>query len=370
MSNMNSTEFSNNLTFLAPSNHTTTVSPMLSPINVLLAQLGFQTWRTLIITFILPPINLIGAVLCSFSLWIFFRSAFSDPIYFYYKLLCFINIIHLLHNIPYSISIWALFFSYLTTFYTIYYSFSSVLLFHYEDVLRMAILLHKMKLFSPFVRKHFSATPLFISLSLFLTCLCIDIPLLFGFEVGSLGEYSYFDSSGVKQIGSFHYLILSEFSRTFFGHILLGLSTFFLNFFLCLIVGITLNISSYRKYKSHVRKRQKEKEDLQMSSIHNRPTTNREMLQENQREKIERKIEKNMLYMALTLCSMSILSRFIFMISYVYYFLFKTFSNSLIIGVVSYFIFTFGPTVSIFVFYSFNNTFRDELNKRLGFWKN
>ncbi len=92
---------------------------------LLLAKLGFQTWHATNLTFILPPINLLGAVFCSFSLWIFFRSTFSDPIYFYYKLLCFINIIHLLHNIPYGVSIWPLFFprinSYVTIIFQIYY---------------------------------------------------------------------------------------------------------------------------------------------------------------------------------------------------------------------------------------------------------
>jgi hypothetical protein len=369
---MNSSDFSNNFTLLAHLKDT--AASTLSSIDVLMAQLGFQTWQAVIMTFILPSINLLGAVFCSFSLWIFFRSTFSDPIYFYYKLLCFINILNSLNNISYGVSLWPLYLprinSYVTSYYIIYQSFVTLLLFHFEDVLRMAILLHKMKLFSPFVKKYFSKSPQFISLSLFLTCLFINLPLLFAFEVVSFGDYSYFDANGLKQTGSFYYLISSEFSRTFFGQILLGLSMFFLNFFLSLIVGITLNISSYIKYKLHVRKRQREIEELQMSSIHNRPTTNREILQENQREKIERKIEKNMLFMALTLSSISILSRFIFMISYVYYFTFNTFFNSLLIAVISYFIFTFGPTVSIFVFYSFNNTFRDELNKRLRFWKN
>ncbi len=122
--------------------------------------------------------------------------------------------------------------------------------------------MHKMKLFSPFVKKHFAASPQFISLSLFLTCLILDIPLLFGFKVVSYGDYFFLDSNGVKQTGSFYYLISSEFSRTSFGRILLGLSTFFLNFFLSLIVGITLNISSFIVYKLHVRKREKEVEDL------------------------------------------------------------------------------------------------------------
>jgi uncharacterized membrane-anchored protein len=118
-----------------------------------------------------------------------------------------------------------------------------------------------------------------------------------------------------------------------------------------------------------VRKKLREIEELQMSSIHNRPTTIREMLQVNQREKNERKIEKNMFFMALTLCSISMLLRLLSMISYVYYFIFNTSSNSVLIGVIIYFIFTFGPTVSIFVFYSFNHTFRDELNRNSDFFR-
>jgi len=369
---MNSIKFTNNFTPLALINDTKAAA-ILPPLNVLLAELGFQTWQAEIMTFILPSLNLLGALLCSFSLWIFFRSAFSDPIYFYYKLLCFINTLNLLHNISYGVSIWPFYLpwinSYVISVFKIYHSFLLALFIRFEEVLTMAILLHKMKLFSPFVRKHFSKSPQFVSLSLFLTCLFINVPLLFAFDVVSYGDYSYLDSSGVKQTGSFYYIISSEFSRTTFGRILLGLTVFFLNFFLCLIIGITLNISSYIAYKSHVRKRQREVEELQMSSIHNRPTTSRELLQVNEREKIERKIEKNLLFMALTQCSISILSRFLFLVTFIYVFTFNSLSNTISIQVINYFIFTLGPFVSIFVFYSFNKAFRDELNKRLRFCK-
>jgi len=194
MTSINSTEFTDNLTLLPPLNETT---PSLPSISVLLAKLDFHTSRTLIITFILPAINLIGAVFGSLSLWIFFGPSFSDPIYFYYKLLCFINILNSLHNVPYSVSIWPLYFpwinSYALNVFKIYHLFLSVLFFHFEDVLTMAILLHKMKLFSPFVKKHFSKSPQLISFSLFLTCLFIDVPFIFGLEVGSRGDYFYVD---------------------------------------------------------------------------------------------------------------------------------------------------------------------------------
>jgi hypothetical protein len=231
--------------------NTTALNVSTSPLpslNVLLAQLGFQTWQTLTITFILPPVNLISAVFCSFSLWIFLRSTFSDPIFFYYKLLCLINIIHSLHNTLIFVPFLPIYFPWIDTYVIcvckMYHTFLAVFYFHFEDVLRMAILLHKMKLFSPFVRKHFSASPQLISLSLFLTCLCIDVPLLFGLEVDSLGQYYYVDSHGVTQAGSFYYINSSQFSQTFLGKILLGIFSVFLNYILTLFIGIILNICS------------------------------------------------------------------------------------------------------------------------------
>jgi hypothetical protein len=229
----------------------------------------------------------------------------------------------------------------------------------------MGILLHKMKLFSPFVRKHFRGSPQFVSLVFFLVCLLIDIPIFFGFKIVSLGDYYYVDSShGVKHTASFYYFVSSDFSQTLYGQVLLGLSTFFINLFLSLVVGIVLNILSFFTYKSFARQRKQEIEQLRMSSINNQPTLTRELEQMNERKKTERKLERNMLYMALTLCSISILSRLTLMTMFILYFLYTSFSNSLILFVVTLCIYSFGPFVSTFVFYSFNKMFRDETNKK------
>jgi hypothetical protein len=214
-------------------------------------------------------------------------------------------------------------------------------------------------------KKRFRASPKFISLAFFLTCLLIDFPLYFGSKYTSFKQFFYIDSNGVKQTGTLVFSKSTDFSQTLFGQILLGFTSFFLNFFLSLLVGIILNISAYIKYKSYVIKKKREVEQLQMSSINNRPTTAREMIQMRQREKTERKIERNMFYMALTISSISFLSRFLSMACYLYFFVFSSFSNSLLIGVLGQFIFTLGPTVSIFVFYSFNHIFRDETNKKV-----
>ena len=177
-----------------------------------------------------------------------------------------------------------------------------------------------MKHFSPFVKKHFKARPQIISLIYFLICLLIGIPLAFSLKISSFGDYFYFDSNGVKQFSTLHYYASSDFSQTQFGQFLIGFTSFFLHLFLSLLAGIILNIFSNITYKSHVNVKQREFEQLQMSSLNNQATTSREFEQQHQRERMERKIEKNMFYMALILCSISILSRFIFMISYVDFF--------------------------------------------------
>ncbi len=123
----------------------------------------------------------------------------------------------------------------------------SALLFHYEDVLQMGILLHKMKLFSPFVRKHFSKSPQFVSLISLIACLLIEIPLIFVLKIVSLGDYYYVDSNGVKQYSSLFYPISTDFSQTLYGQILLFFFTFFISLFLSMVVGIVLNILSYLK---------------------------------------------------------------------------------------------------------------------------
>ena len=357
---------------------TTTVIPLASfnetsipTLSELLDQLGCQMGEIVVNTFILPAVNLIGFVLCSFSFWIFLRPSFEDSIFFYYKLLCFVNIIHLLHNIPYGILYSPLYFpmidTYASSIYLIYYAFFATFLFHFEEVLQMAILLHKMKLYVPFIRKHFSARPQIISLIFFLVCLLIDLPFAFSFKIVSFGDYSYLNSNNVKQIVAFFYPSSSEFSKSLFGQILLGFTLFFLNFVLSLIVGVTLNIFSYIKYKLYANQRQRNLEELKMSSVHNRPTTSREIDQQRQKEKKNHQIERNMFYMAFTFSSISILSRFLLISGYIYFFIFSSYNSSFKIPLLINSVYTLFPSLSIFVFYSFNEIFRDETKTSFGF---
>ena len=145
-----------------------------------------------------------------------------------------------------------------------------------------------MKHFSRFVNHYFSASPKLVSFTFFLTCFFIDFPSLFYLKVNSFGTYFYFDSNGLKQIATFYHIESSDFSLTPFGRFIMIFFDFFLNLSLLVIVGVILNIISFFKYKSHARQRRQETERLEMSSIHNRPTTSRELEQIKQKERIER----------------------------------------------------------------------------------
>ena len=221
-----------------------------------------------------------------------------------------------------------------------------------------------MKLFSPFVNQHFSSSPQLIYFVFFFTCFLIDLPFAFGFKIISLGDFFYFNSNGVKETATLYYLASFKFSKTLFGRVLLGFSNTFLNFFLSLLVGLVLNILSFILYKFHATQRQREFEQLQLSSIYNQPTIEREI---EQRRSIERnrsrQIESNMFYMALTLCSIGVVSRLLFLVGYVYFFINSSFKNILFTEILTYSIYTLVPTVSIAIFYLFNKMFRDETNR-------
>ena len=319
-------------------------------LDQLLDSLGFVKWKTIILSFILPFINVIGIIFCAFSTHRFFRHKFLDPVFFYYRLLSIVYIIHLIHNIPYGVlcspRYFPQLFTHLSSSYLIYYSVISSILFHFEDVLQMAILLTRMKLFNLFVEKHFTFSPQSVSLTLFLICSIVNFPLTFGFKIRTYE--TYLDSTLHQH--KFFFVDSSEFISTLFGQILFGFTTLFLNLILSMIFGIGLNVFALVKFKSHVREKMREVCRLTQSSIHNRLTTSLEIQQFNQRMRNERKREKNMFYMMFTLCFISILSRILNIFQYFYFFFFYNNSSSydLSLGIVYLLKQTLVPMASIF----------------------
>jgi hypothetical protein len=327
----------------------------------LLDLLGYSQWVSVTATFILPSISLISLFLCIISAVIFFQSKFKEPVFVYYRLLCLTYILNLMYAIPYGI-----FFSpryipnidtYLNSIFFIYYSVLNLTFFNFEGTLKMGILLDRMKLFSPFVRKYFSAKPQLVSLAFFLTAFATNFPLTFGFKIGR-----YFIGPNQTKNNTFYYTTSSDFSLTPFGRIFLGFTSFFLNFFMTLVVGIILNIVSVYQYKVYLRKRRQRDQELYMTAHHNvrGELIRRELTP---KEKNDRKAEKNMFNMAFTLCSISLFSRGVFMTAYIIFFFFN--GNTQILAFICYSIYTLVPSVAIFVFYSFNKMFREEFNTKI-----
>jgi hypothetical protein len=364
-------------------------SSLIPTLDELLDSLGFGQWSTVTFSFVLPSINFLGIIFCSLSAYIFFQRKFVDPIFFYYRLLCLSNVFHLTLGIPYGVLFAPRYFpqvdTYFSTIYLMFYVYTSLLLFHFEDVIQMAILLTRMKIFSPFVNKYFKLLkPKLVSLIFFLVCLCINLPNFFALTITSNGTYSYYDqNSKQKKVSTFYSVVSSEFSLSPMGKILYGLTAFFLNLFLTLVVGLILNVLSVYQYKSYLKERKKRDEAYVSAAFsHNKrpietqPTTSLDAVvsvvvvvaattkEMTQKERNDRKAESNMFLMALTLSTISTISRVLALFTYIYNFLLYTTETTLIVPLIFYLIQSFGPTSSIFVFYFFNKKFRQEFIRK------
>jgi hypothetical protein len=164
-----------NLSLSERLSHNLSVSSQEIPdLDQLMDLLGFTEWEIITSTFVLPALSFIGLVLCTLSIWIFFHEKFKDPVFFYYRLLCLVYIIHLAHNIPGGLLFTPRYFpkisTYSTAIYQIYYGgFATALFLHFEETLQIGILLTRMKIFIPFVRRHFIASDCLLNILLYMS---------------------------------------------------------------------------------------------------------------------------------------------------------------------------------------------------------
>jgi hypothetical protein len=332
-----------------------------STLDQLLDSLGYYEWITLTSSFIIPTISLMGIFICSMSGLIFFQPRFVNPVFYYYRLLCFVYIIQLAHGIPYGLLFSPRYLprinSYACSLYHIYYAVVSTFLFHFNEMLQMAILLDRMKLFSPFLMRHFAYTPRQVSLFLFLTCLFIDSTFVFSFKINSAKYH----------IGTFYFINPSDVSSTLYGQILLGFTQMFLNRFLTLVLGVALNVLSFYKYKSYLKERKREMYVYSMGSIHFKHVRQKEIRLLSRIERVKSQIEKNMFYMALSACSMSIFLRILFMFCFVSFFFCISITYTPLVGLIYYSIHTLEPIFNVCVFFTFNKMFRNKFKRKLSF---
>ena len=129
-----------------------------------------------------------------------------------------------------------------------------------------------------------------------------------------------------------------------------------------------------RLYRSYVRERRDKDEAYTRISYNQSQTiTNVEEIQVvvstkarklTQKEINENRAERNMFNMALTLCSISILSRVLLIFLYICFFFFTSFSQSLILLIQLVYVYAFAPIVAVFIFYFFNKRFREKLSEK------
>jgi hypothetical protein len=345
-------------------------------LEILLDSLGFKSWLTITTTFALPIINFLGLIFCLISAWVFFQRKFKDQIFFYYRLLTLVYILHLIHNILFGILYSPQYFSYLDRYwiavFDIYYNLMSYVLFHYGDVIQICILLTRMKKFNQFIKKYFTFSPKIISLILVFVCLIIDFSIPFTFKIVSFGDYIYNDLNGSKKKAFFYFPTTSEFANSLIGQLIILITFFTMSHFICLIVGITLIVISFIQYRQYLEKKKAEEIELRIKYFEVQDSTRIEIIRPykfSQRRLHERQSEKKMLYMILIMCSMSILLRIIYIICFVYFVCFYDSFRLLVFGLISASIYTITPTVAIFIFHSFNRSFRLEFKKIISFEK-
>jgi hypothetical protein len=326
-------------------------------LDELLDSLGFKKWESITNSIVVPILCFFGSVSCSISAFIFFLKPFSEQVFFYYRLHSVLNVFTLLFNIFFGVCFSPRFMPNQDTYLCAVYNAVSIWLnhfmFHYLDVIEICILLERMKIFSPFVKKHFKAPPWTVSFILFVTCVLVDVPFLYACKPGPMGDYYFTDSMGVKQNGQLYNIIPTKIAFTFTGSLFLTISNLISNSF-TLIVCVTLNVVSLIQYKSYLTQRRRTPRD-----VSSQPLT----LVTKRKLKRERRSEKNMFYMIITLCFVSIISRFAFMANFVYYLFDFTFSGGLVLNTLSKVIYNIVPSMSIFIFVSFNKIFRNEIRR-------
>ena len=349
-------------------------------VDELMDKLGYEIWIVILNQFIMPIVAFTNICICSLSTWVLIkhRSKFVDPVFFYYRLLFLFCIVCSLVIFPYLFCYSPRFIpdinTYTCSIFVQFANFLNQLLYHYCSSLEICILLTRMKVFNLFLQNHFTLSPKIVSLILFFVCLIIDLPIFFTSSVKSFGDFYYIDKNGIKHNSTFYSTTTSAFATSLLGQISVILVYLF-NIFFTLIVGVTLNVVSVLQYKAYLKRREKEAAVIQtrVSNIQPSPSSKsglKKFLVElqkilDQKERNQRKIEKNMFGMALTLCTISIFSRVIITLITVLYLISYSITIKIIVNMLSEIIYNLVPVTPIFVFYTFNGTFRQEMRKIL-----
>lgn len=338
-------------------------------IDQLLTLFGFSSFSTITFQFVIPSIAACGLILCLLNAWIFFtrnKETFSLAFYDFYKLITIVNIFNLCLAIPYGFCFTPLYVpntnGYMCRVFTITYACLAQFFLYFTGVLEIAALLERMRMFSLIVEKYYTLSPKLMCLLLFVVCVAVDMFYAFNYVVGQ--GFDFYEDNVLK--GTFYIAAPSEVAQSPIGSKAL-IVLYFVRDFFTLIVGLVLNCVSLIQLRAFLVKKSKLRDIFQQQPPKTTTQTEAQTtVNDNRRvtRDLDKKASRNSLYMVVTLCFVSILSRLTLIITNTY-FLFRNDGFTLILVTLTDLVIVLGPSLSFFIFYMFNKIFRKEVKRMI-----
>ena len=306
--------------------------------------------------FAIPIMGFIGTILCPLNVVIFFKKIFQKTEFDYFKVLSVAYLINVMSGIIYGFSFSPEFFPSIDSHWCVIYQTAyvpiSLSMLHFTGVVEIGILLDRIKIFSPFIKKHFTLSPRRYCLLSFFVCILIDIFFAFYFVPSEGFTYYFTDKNGFLKANSYYFISLTDFALSQAGKVLY-IFTFILRDCITMCVSVFLNLVSMIQLNNYYRlKKTKSRRNQSLTASTSTSTTRITVS------------ETNNMIIVITLCLINIITRSFTMLTNIY-FLFTSDYVGWTCGAIADLFVVSGPAVSFLVFYRFNKIFRNEVGKVL-----
>ena len=350
-----------------------------------LTSLGYNNFCFIVYQFVMPIISLIGLILITFSIWIFFtRKEFQIKMYDYYRCLVVVYWTHLALAVPYAFFFTPRYLPYINTlpwaalqsFYFTYSNFAC----HLAGIVEIGIILDRERNFSPLVKRYYTLEPRMNCLIFFLVAVVVNIVCAFDFVPGVSGMYYYIDGkTGEKLVNTYYWPVFTDFAASKVGYVS-TVTVYVVRDLLTLIVGIVLNVISTVHLNNYYEKKRlskilpsqaranmsNEQNTTSMTGANNNnslahmsATITKTPVTSVVSEEKNKSLEIKLLVMVVVLCLISTIERTFLLACNIYGATGLMNDLSLLLGTLVDLTLAVGPAIAFFVFYFFNNHFQN-----------
>jgi hypothetical protein len=319
----------------------------------------------------LVPMSLIGSILCSINVLVFFQKEFKPRIYFYYRILSIIQVVHLITSIFYGISysprVITLFNIEVSAFYTVYYIPIANCCFYYSGLIEIAILLDRLIIFNAKIRSLYTISPQKMSFILFLVCFTVNFFYFFAFRAKE-ETINYYDNRGnfVQQVV---YLIrYSQIALTKYGKITM-IIMYFVRDILTLVTSIFFNILSAYFLKKYLKNKARTSEASNLKLMESLSKSNSTLIIINtnnnnnfKTKSKEKAADRRTSVMVSILCAIGILTRTMLTVAEIN-FIFSTSYTAQLIYCIADFLIVMSSAISFIIFWCFDKNFKTGVKK-------